>query len=142
MTTTVERTFEIDAPIEDVWAFISDPANRASAISFVDEYEVEGDEATWYVRIPIRLIRKRIAVKTRDTERREPEYVKFVGRSSVMRVVGEHELSATEDGAGCRVVVRFRVQEKLPGVERFFSANIDDEIRNLEAAIRDALETA
>jgi len=138
VTATVERTFEIDAPVEEVWAYISDAGNRARAISFVDEFDIDGDEAVWYVRIPIRVIRKRIKVRTRDTERDPPTYVKFVGDSSVMRVVGEHELAAVD--AGCEVVVRFRVQEKLPGVERFFRSNIDDEIRNLEAAIRDHLE--
>jgi len=36
MTVRVSRTFEFDAPAEDVWAFISDAEQRAEAISVVD----------------------------------------------------------------------------------------------------------
>ncbi|AZH25530.1 CoxG family protein [Haloplanus aerogenes] len=134
MTVTVERVFDLSLPIEEVWSFISDPENRARSIQFVDEYQINGDEATWYVKIPVRFLNRRITVETRDVDRDPPHYVRFVGKSKVMRVVGEHELQETDDG--CKVTIRFRVQEKLPGVERFFKANIDDEIQNLIDALK------
>ncbi|MFC6951247.1 SRPBCC family protein [Halorubellus litoreus] len=138
MTVTVERTFAFKAPPEDVWAFISEPAKRAEAISVVESYDIDaddrGDKATWHVSLPIPVISRTAAVETRDVERRDGEYVKFVGRSKVMRVVGEHEVVPTEDG--CELVNRFRVEGKLPGVERYFKKNLDGELDNLEAALR------
>jgi|AntRauTorcE11898_2_1112593.scaffolds.fasta_scaffold09375_3 carbon monoxide dehydrogenase subunit G len=138
MTVTVERTFSFAAAPEDVWAFISDAGRRAEAISVVESYDLDpdadGDRATWHVSLPIPVISRTTAVETRDVERREGEYVKFVGRSKVMRVVGEHEVVPTE--GGCELVNRFRVEGKLPGVERYFKKNLDGELDNLEAALR------
>ncbi|WP_323675214.1 SRPBCC family protein [Halorubellus sp. PRR65] len=138
MTVTVERTFTFDAAPEDVWAFISDAGRRAEAISVVESYDIDessgGDRATWHVSLPIPVISRTAAVQTRDVDRRDGEYVKFVGRSKVMRVVGEHEVVPTE--GGCELVNRFRVEGKLPGVERYFKKNLDGELDNLEAALR------
>ncbi len=138
MTVRVERTFELAAPPEAVWAFIADPERRARPISVVEEFETTGDrEAIWHVSLPIPFINRTIAVETTETDRREPEYVRFVGRSRAMRVVGEHELKPTDGGT--RLINRFVVEGKLPGVERFFKRNLDGELDNLEQAIRDDL---
>jgi carbon monoxide dehydrogenase subunit G len=137
VTVRVERVFDIPASRERVWAFIADPAKRANAISVVTDYSVDDGTATWELELPIPVISRTVSVETRDTDREEPSYVRFVGRSRVMRVVGEHELTATEDGT--RVVNRFVVEGKLPGVERFFDRNMDAELDNLEAALRSEL---
>jgi carbon monoxide dehydrogenase subunit G len=135
MTVRVERTFDLDAPPESVWAFISDPRKRAEPISVVSEYEVTGERsATWHVKLPIPLVDRTVPVETRETDVEPPEYVRFVGRSKVMRVVGEHELTPHEGGT--RLTNRFTVDGKLPGVEKFFKRNLDDELDNLEAALR------
>lgn len=135
MTVEVERTFELAAPREDVWEFISDPEKRAAPISVVKDYEETGDRtAVWHVKVPVPMVDRTIAIETRDTDRREPEYVRFVGRSKVLNVVGEHELEAVEGGT--RLTNRFTVDGKLPGIERFFKKNLDAELDNLEAAIQ------
>lgn len=140
MTVRVERTFEFDAPAADVWAFISDPENRARPISVVTDFEVTGDRsARWHVRLPIPLVKATATIETEEVERREGEFVKFVGRSNVLRVQGEHEL-ADADSGGSVLHNRFVVEGKAPGVESYFKRNLDDELRNLEAAIRRELD--
>jgi len=137
MTVRVERTFELPVDPERVWEFISDPEQRARAISVVSDFEVndaDGRRATWHVELPIPLLNRTAAVRTEDVERRPPEYVKFVGRSKVMRVTGEHDIEATDGGS--RVVNRFVVDGRLPGVERYFERNLDGELQNLEATLR------
>lgn len=135
MTVRVERTFEFDAPREDVWAFIADPEKRARPISVVDEFEVTGERtARWHVRLPIPFVNRTIAVDTEDEEVDPPRYVRFVGRSKVFRVVGEHELVELEDGR-TSLRNRFIVDGRVPGVERFFERNLDDELGNLREAI-------
>jgi len=138
VTVRVERVFDVPASREQVWSFIADPAKRASAISVVTDYSVDGDVATWQLELPIPVISRTVSVETRDTDRDPPSYVRFVGRSRVMHVVGEHELTPTDDGT--RVTNRFVVEGKLPGVERFFDRNMDAELDNLEAALLDELE--
>lgn len=142
MTTRAERTVEVDGTIEDVWAFISDPAKRANAISVVERFEIL-DEAQrhvrWYIKLPIPLISSSIGVDTEEVERDPPRYVRFVGDSHVLRVVGEHHLASTSNGV--RLTSRFTVDGRLPGVEAFFKKNLDRELDNLEAALLGALET-
>jgi len=139
MTVRVERSFEFPVERERVWEFIADPAQRAGAISVVTEFTVHDDgSATWRLKLPIPVINRTIAVETQDESVREPEYVKFSGRSKVMNVVGEHELT-TVDG-GTRLTNRFVVDGSVPGVERFFRRNLDGEIDNLETALGEFLE--
>ncbi|MFB6143430.1 MAG: CoxG family protein [Halorientalis sp.] len=134
MTVRVERTFELPAQPEAVWSFISDPEKRARPISVVADFEQTGPRtATWSVKLPIPYVDRHVAVETEEVEVDPPNYVEFVGRSKVMRVVGSHELEAVDGGT--RLVTRFTVDGKLPGVERFFKRNMDDELANVEQAL-------
>lgn len=134
MTVRVERSFELSAGRPEVWEFIADPGLRAGAISVVSEFTVHEDgSATWRIDLPIPVVNRTVAVETEDEEVRPPEYVRFVGRSKVMDVVGEHEL--VEVDGGTRVVNTFVVDGSLPGVERFFRRNLDAELDNLETAL-------
>ncbi|WP_265110591.1 SRPBCC family protein [Halosolutus halophilus] len=142
MTVRVDRSFEVSASPERVWEFISDPENRARAISVVSDYTVRdenGHRTTWQVELPIPLVRRTVAVDTEDVTRRPPEYVEFIGRSKVMTVTGEHTVVETDDGT--RLDNRFVVDGKLPGVEKFFKRNLDDELENLRRALERDLTT-
>jgi carbon monoxide dehydrogenase subunit G len=138
MVADVERTFEVEAPIEKVWELIADPTKRAEAISVVESYSDEGEEFVWNLELPIPVVNGTVEVRTQDVRRNPPEYVKFVGRSKVMEVTGEHILESTD--TGCRVTNRFVVNGKVPGVEKFFQRRIDAEIDNLFSMLTDELE--
>ena len=139
MTVRIERVFELPVPPKDVWAFIADPERRARPISVVEDFEVTGERtARWHVRIPIPFVDRTIAVDTEDVDVDEPRYVAFVGRSKAMEVRGQHVLEPTETGT--RLTNRFTVDGRLPGVERFFERRLDDELENLEAAMRAELD--
>jgi carbon monoxide dehydrogenase subunit G len=139
MTVRVQRTFEFDAPPEQVWEFIADPASRAEAISVVDSYEANDDGTmTWHVRLPVPGISATVAVETEETRKEPPELVEFVGRSRALRVTGKHVVNTTDTGSSLRN--EFVVDGRIPGVERYFKKNLDEELENLERALRDALE--
>ena len=136
MTVEVDRSFDVDATREEVWELLADEENRARVISVVEDYEVvdpQRHEVTWHIRLPIPLIKSTIAVRTWDVERNPPGFVKFVGRSKVMNVTGEHEITSLD--SGCRVRNRFVVDGKVPGVEKFFERNFDSEIENIKRAV-------
>ncbi|SDJ29969.1 Carbon monoxide dehydrogenase subunit G [Halovenus aranensis] len=139
MTVEVERSFDVDVPIERVWDLLSEEEIRAETIGVVESYETrpgsQHNEVVWNLSLPIPVISSTVAVKTRDVEREPPHYVKFAGTSKVMTVTGEHELEETE--TGCHVVNRFMVDGKVPGVERFFKRNIDTQMENFRMAIVD-----
>lgn len=141
MTVREERVFEVAAPPEVVWDVISDPDLRAEAVSVVSRYELhesDGSEATWYLDLPVPLLGRLIPVHTEERLRDPPNRVEFVGRSRVMRVRGEHVIEPTDGGS--RVTNRFEVDGKVPGIERFFSRNLDREIANIAETFRAHLE--
>jgi carbon monoxide dehydrogenase subunit G len=130
MVVRVERTVEVPATVEQVWAFISDPEKRSRPISVVEDYEsLKDGKAAWQIRLPIPVVDTSVRVETEDQNRDPPNYVEFVGKSRLMGVVGEHELEACEGGT--MLVNRFIVDGKLPGVERFFKRNMPEEFDNL-----------
>ena len=129
MVVEVERTYQVDAPCEEVWEALSDPDNRAQSISIVESYEQRGDDYIWQLSLPIPVVRGTMAVKTRDIERDPPRFVRFKGKSKVMHVTGEHELTPVENG--CEARSTFIVDGKLPGIETFFERNVDEEIQNI-----------
>lgn len=141
MTVRVDRSFEVEAPPERVWEFIADPEKRARSISVVTDFttdDPDGRNATWHLEIPLPLVTRTVRVDTEDITRNPPEYVKFVGRSKLLDVTGEHQIVSTETGS--RLENTFVVDGHIPGVERFFKRNLDGEITNLrrelEADIR------
>ena len=141
MTVRVRRAFDFDVAPEQIWEFISDPINRAESISVVEDFDVGSDNrVTWHINLPIPLLDSTAKVRTEDVERDPPHYVKFVGRSRVMQVTGEHTIE--ERDGGCRLVNEFTVEGRLPGVERYFKRNLDRELDNLEAALRESVEAA
>ncbi|MFB6128645.1 MAG: CoxG family protein [Halorhabdus sp.] len=138
MSVRLEHVIEVSATPEEVWRFIADPEQRAKYISVVEDYTVDGDRsATWEISLPIPVIDSTITVETEDVERRAPEFVKFVGRSRAVRVVGEHELAPTETGT--RLTNTFSVEGRIPGVERFFKKNLEAEFENLEDGLKEFL---
>ncbi|QSG11958.1 Carbon monoxide dehydrogenase subunit G, CoxG [Halapricum desulfuricans] len=140
MTIRVEREVDVPVPPERVWEYIVEPENRARPISVVTDFDLDDEtarKATWHIKLPIPLIDRTIAVETEDVTRDPPKYVKFTGRSKVMRVVGEHELEPTETGT--RLTNRFTVEGRVPGVERFFKRNLETEFDNIEDALFDDL---
>lgn len=142
MTVRVDRSFELRASPERVWEFLSDPENRARSISVVRDYTTSdptGRVATWHVEIPVPFVRSTVPIETEDVTRRPPEYVKFVGRSTAVRVTGEHELTETE--TGCRLDNRFVVDGNIPGIETFFKRNLGEEFENLRRALERDIST-
>lgn len=141
MSVQVERTIEIAASPQAVWEFISDPSNRARAVSVVDDYEIDdnaGTTATWEVALPIPFVNKTVSVHTQDTDRDPPQYVRFIGRSKAMRVEGEHTIE--QIASGSRLINELTVDGRLPGIEQYFLRNLDSELSNIETALRNALE--
>lgn len=142
MTVRVERTMHFDAPPEAVWAFIADPANRARAISVVEEFSVDPADdrrCTWEVSLPIPFLNRTTTVETRDLARDPPRFVEFTGNSSVLEVTGRHEITATDGGS--RLDNEFVVDGRMPGVERYFTSRLDDELDNLRREANRSIDT-
>ncbi|MFB6188239.1 MAG: SRPBCC family protein [Halobacteriaceae archaeon] len=136
MTTRVERVTSVPVPPKRVWEFIADPEKRARSISVVvDFHSNDSDDrrAIWELKLPIPLVNRTVTVETEEIQRDPPKYVKFIGRSKIMRVIGEHKLEPT--GEGTQVTNRFTVKGRIPGVEQYFNRNLENELDNFEDAL-------
>lgn len=134
MPVTETRAVDVPAPRSAVWSFIADPQNRAEAISAVTSYERVGEgHSRWHVELPIPLISATIPVDAYEQVRDGPRYVEFVADSTVMEVSGTHHLEET--ARGTRLTNTFDVDGKAPGVESYFSHQLESELANLEAAL-------
>jgi len=140
MAIRLEQVIDVPAAPEAVWEFIADHEQRAHHISVVEDFSVNDnrEKATWHLALPIPVIDRTIEVRTENVEVDEPNYVKFIGRSRAMRVVGEHKLRATETGT--ELTNRFTVEGRIPGIERFFKKNLEAEFDNLEAGLEEFLD--
>jgi carbon monoxide dehydrogenase subunit G len=143
MTVRAERTSHVAAPPDAVWEYLIDPRRRAESISVIESYTVESEDperVVWEIDLPLRLLKRAARVRTETVVLDPPTHVKFTGESSLLSVTGEHFLEPTDDGT--RVRHRFVVDGKFPGVETFFRRNLDDELENIERAMRTTLEAS
>lgn len=141
MTTVESQRVAVDAPVEDVWGFISDPRKRSEPISVVSDFEIVGDgESVWHVELPIPMVSKTFEVRAVETSRNPPYNVAFEAESKPMVVNGMHDMGYDQ---GWTVLYNeFGVEGRLPGVESYFSSKLDAELAQLESAIADDLGTA
>jgi carbon monoxide dehydrogenase subunit G len=140
MTARISRRHRFEASPETVWSFIADPAQRAAAISVVDRFEDTDAGYRWHVRLPIPLVNQTIAVDTEDVVIDPPRHVEFIGRSPAFAVRGVHDVEPI-DATHTALDTEFIVDGKLPGVERFFRQNLDQELQHLAASLRAVIST-
>lgn len=139
MVVSTEQAFEVTASPDHAWGFMADSEHRARSISVVTDFDhIDERRTTWYLSIPISALDKTITVETKDTVRDSPSRLEFVGRSDVGRIEGEHEFTATENGT--RVTNQLTIDGSVPGIETYFEGHLDEELDNLETAIRTELE--
>jgi carbon monoxide dehydrogenase subunit G len=84
MVLEIERLVDVDADIYDAWETLADPEGRASEISLVESYRVEGEGFVWEIALPLPTIRSKISVQSRDVKRDPPHLVHFVAESKAI----------------------------------------------------------
>ena len=72
-----------------------------------------------------------------EPTRTPPEYVRFVGESRVLEVVGEHSIDTGPEMT--TLTNTFTVDGSVPGVEQYFKRNLDEEIENLADALQETI---
>ncbi len=81
-----EGSFEVPAPREKVFAFVTDPRKLGTVLPDVDDLRV-ADESNFTVKakVGISYLRGSISMKFQLTEKKEGVHVKLVGRGSGMQ---------------------------------------------------------
>lgn len=99
-------SFEVPAPRERVYAFLTDPSRVAKTFPGVQEVSI-ADENSFSVRASLGVgsLRGTMSFKLRFEEKRPPEHAKVVGRGTGLQSTADLSLSfdLEEGGGGTRV---------------------------------------
>ncbi len=136
---TVERTFDVHAPLTQVWDFLSDFVRLGAVLPGCERVEVLSQGQTdWYMERKVGLLRKRFVVRTETTAFDEPRHAAWTGESKELSMAGSIELRPI--GAS-RTSVTYvgAVKAKGPArqvLNRYFKARIDTDIDEFVRNVR------
>ena len=113
-----EGSFEVAAPKEKVYAFVTDPAQVTSIFPDAQDLRVVGaDTFSLKVKVGVSFIRGVMDVKMTFVERRPPAYAKMHAKGSGMSSTVDLENAFTlEDRPGGGTVVRWTADAKVGGL--------------------------
>ena len=101
------ETFELSAPLEKAWDFLSDIEALGSCIPDCQGVRVTGDgEAELTIKMKIGYISKTFRMRTKITERKAPEYLAFVAKGDDAELSGTLELESSQKD---KVLVTYKV---------------------------------
>ena len=106
-------TFEVHAPIDRVWAFVSDMRQIGACVPGVQSVEIlDETRARWNLRVKIGPLSQDIEVLTETLEQVPLQHGKFRGQAENMDITGTIDL--TPDGKSTKVTYTMAVQAKGP----------------------------
>jgi uncharacterized protein len=110
-----ERTvsFEVGAPPERVWAFLSDMREVGRCVPGVEQVELLDDRrARWSLRVKVGPMAQTIQITTETLEQVPLRHGKFRGEADMLEIIGTIDL--TPAGHGTKVVYTMTVAPKGP----------------------------
>lgn len=142
---SAERTFEVRAPADRVWAFLSDFERLGPCLPGCTGVDVlSATEANWQMDTKVGFIRKRFVVRTRTTEMDAPTHAAWTGESDDITTAGTIDVRPlTPDRS--EVTYNGTVKAQGPArqvLNRYFKARLGRDIDAFVANVRAALEPA
>ena len=105
--------FDVNAPLERVWAFLSDMRKVGACVPGVQSVEVlDANRARWNLRVKIGPLSQDLAVLTETLEQRPMTHAKFRGQADTMDVTGTIDLAPS--GNATKVTYVMVVDAKGP----------------------------
>jgi hypothetical protein len=135
--------FDVRAPQERVWSFLSDMRKVGSCVPGVQAVNIIDDRhATWDLKLKIGPLSQRIEVRTETLEQVAPTRGKFRGISDNMEMTGTIELAPA--GEATQVTYTMAVQAKGPLariMDNFMKSRLDAQTKEFAANVKKALES-
>jgi carbon monoxide dehydrogenase subunit G len=90
-----QQTFTIDAPIEEVWAYVCDISNWATSMPGYQSFEeVDERNSKWVIKVALGALTRTVLLDVQITEWREPDRVAFSLRGENDPVEGDGTFAA------------------------------------------------
>ncbi len=135
-------TFDVQAPLDRVWSFLSDMEKVGRCIPGVQAVRIRDDaHAEWELRLKIGPLHQELNVETETLERIEPSRARFRGVADNMEMTGTIELEPK--GNSTRVTYTMSVQAKGPLariMDNFMKSKLNAQTEEFAKSVRRALE--
>ncbi|HKW42706.1 MAG TPA: SRPBCC domain-containing protein [Thermoplasmata archaeon] len=134
--------FEVNAPIEKVWAFLSDMRQVGAAVPGVQSVDVIDEKrARWNLRVKIGPLSQDLVVLTETLEQRAMTHAKFRGEAESMEMTGTIDL--TPAGAATKVTYTMVADAKGPLariMDNFMKSRLKAQTEEFAANVKRSLE--
>lgn len=135
-------SFEVDAPIDRVWPFLSDMRQVGRCIPGVEDVEVLDDRrARWDLRVRMGPLSQSMRITTETVEQVPPQHGKFRGNADLVELIGTIDL--TPAGPRTKVVYTMSVSAKGPLsriLDNFIRSKLKAQTEEFAANVKRALE--
>jgi len=135
-------TFEVRAPIDRVWSFLSDMRKVGSCIPGVQDVEILDDRhAKWGLKMKIGPLSQTLTVMTETLETIPPSRARFKGVADQADMLGTIELAPK--GETTQVTYTMHVTAKGPLsriLDNFMKSKLSQQSEEFAANVRRALE--
>src|SRR5947199_120795 len=135
-------TFEVHAPIERVWAFVSDMRKIGGCVPGVQSVEMlDETRARWNLKVKIGPLSQDVVVLTETLEQVPMNHGKFRGQAENMDITGTIDL--VPDGKATKVTYMMTVQAKGPLsriMDNFMKSRLKAQTEEFATNVKKSLE--
>lgn len=134
--------FDVNAPVERVWAFLSDMRKVGNCVPGVQSVEIlDGKRARWNLKVKIGPLSQEFDVLTETLEQIPLRHGKFRGQADNMEMTGTVDLAAM--GNATKVTYTMVVQAKGPLariMDNFMKTRLTSQTEEFAANVKKAVE--
>ncbi|OGS48740.1 MAG: hypothetical protein A3K68_03880 [Euryarchaeota archaeon RBG_16_68_13] len=136
-------SFEVGAPVNRVWDFLSDMRKIGQCIPGVESIEIHDERrATWHLKVKLGPLSQQIRVETESLEKVPPSRAKFIGRADNMNMTGTIVLEPR--GEGTAVTYTMNVETKGPLariMDNFMKAKLSQQTQEFASNVKKSIES-
>jgi hypothetical protein len=135
-------SFDVAAPVDRVWAFLSDVRKVGTCVPGVQSVDVHDDRrATWRLKLKIGPLSQDVRVETETIEQVPPSRGRFRGVADNMEMLGTIELEPKGDGTAVRYTMSVQAKGPLGRIlDNFMKGRVKSQTEEFAANVKRAIE--
>jgi len=135
-------SFDVSAPVDKVWAFLSDLRKVGSCVPGVQSVDVLDDKhANWQLKMKIGPLSQQILVRTETIEMIEPSHARFRGVADNMEMTGTIEVRPKGEATAVTYTMAVQTKGALARIlDNFVKSKLNSQTEEFAANVKRALE--
>lgn len=135
-------SFDVRAPIDVVWSFLSDMRQVGRCVPGVEKVElVDGNQAVWDLRVRIGPLSQTMRIVTRTLDGVPSRHGRFHGEADNLDMTGTIDLSPAPDGTKVVYTLSVTAKGRLAHLlNNFMRTRLEAQTEEFAANVKKALE--